>query len=284
MALNFTEEQIKRYSRHIILRQVGGKGQRKLLDARVLLIGAGGLGCPAGVYLAAAGVGHIGIVDFDRVDLSNLQRQILHHNSDLGRQKVVSAAEAMVDINPDVEVVQYPVHLSSDNIMDIIADWDYVVDGSDNFPTRYLVNDACVLAGKPNIHGSIFQFEGQATVFLPGQGCYRCLYPEPPPPGAVPNCQEAGVFGVLPGTIGIIQATETVKLILGLGTSLAGYLLIFDALDMEFHKVKLRKNRNCPICGESPTIHELIDYHQFCGLVPSEPCPPEPVEQEAVRT
>ncbi|MFQ5826788.1 MAG: molybdopterin-synthase adenylyltransferase MoeB [Dehalococcoidia bacterium] len=284
MALNFTEEQIKRYSRHIILRQVGGKGQRKLLDARVLLIGAGGLGCPAGVYLAAAGVGHIGIVDFDRVDLSNLQRQILHHNSDLGRQKVVSAAEAMVDINPDVEVVQYPVHLSSENIMDIIADWDIVVDGSDNFPTRYLVNDACVLAGKSNIHGSIFQFEGQATVFLPGQGCYRCLYPEPPPPGAVPNCQEAGVFGVLPGTIGVIQATETVKLILGLGTSLAGYLLIFDALDMEFHKVKLRKNPDCPICGENPTIHELIDYQQFCGLLPSLPCPPEPVGQEAVRT
>ncbi len=284
MATSFTDEQVKRYSRHIILRQVGGKGQRKLLDARVLLIGAGGLGCPAGLYLAAAGVGHIGIVDFDRVDLSNLQRQVLHHNSDLGRQKVVSAAEAIADINPDVEVTQYPERLTSENIMDVIADWDYVLDGSDNFPTRYLVNDACVLAGKPNIHGSIFQFEGQSTVFLPGQGCYRCLYPEPPPPGAVPNCQEAGVIGVLPGTVGILQATETVKLILSLGTSLAGHLLIYDALDMEFHKVKLRKNPECPICGEKPTIHKLIDYQQFCGLIPEVACPPEPVGQQAMRT
>ena len=284
MATSFTDEQVKRYSRHIILRQVGGKGQRKLLDARVLLIGAGGLGCPAGLYLAAAGVGHIGIADFDRVDLSNLQRQVLHHNSDVGRQKVVSATEAMADINPDVRVTQYPERLTSENIMDVIADWDYVLDGSDNFPTRYLVNDACVLAGKPNIHGSIFQFEGQSTVFLPGQGCYRCLYPEPPPPGAVPNCQEAGVIGVLPGTVGVIQATETIKLILNVGSSLSGHLLIYDALDMEFHKVKLRKNPDCPICGEKSTIHQLIDYHQFCGVLPEPPCPPAPVGQQAMRT
>jgi adenylyltransferase/sulfurtransferase len=284
MATSFTDEQVKRYSRHIILRQVGGKGQRKLLEARVLLIGAGGLGCPAGLYLAAAGVGHIGIADFDRVDLSNLQRQVLHHNSDVGRQKVVSATEAMADINPDVRVTQYPERLTSENIMDVIADWDYVLDGSDNFPTRYLVNDACVLAGKPNIHGSIFQFEGQSTVFLPGQGCYRCLYPEPPPPGAVPNCQEAGVIGVLPGTVGVIQATETIKLILNVGSSLSGHLLIYDALDMEFHKVKLRKNPDCPICGEKSTIHKLIDYHQFCGVLPETPCPPAPVGQQAMRT
>jgi len=265
-ALPFTEEQIKRYSRHIILPQIGGKGQRKLLQSSALLIGAGGLGSPAALYLAAAGVGKLGIVDFDVVDLSNLQRQVLHHGHDLGRPKVVSAAETIADINPDVQVVPHPVHLSSENIMDIIADYDVVVDGSDNFPTRYLVNDACVMAGKPNVHGSIFLFEGQATVFLPGQGCYRCLYPEPPPPGMVPSCQEAGVLGVLPGVIGLIQAVETIKLILGLGRSLVGRLLLFDALAMEFRQVKLKRNANCPVCGDNPTVTQLIDYEEFCGL------------------
>lgn len=262
----FTEEQIKRYSRHIILPQVGGKGQRKLLEAKVLLVGAGGLGSPAAMYLAAAGVGRLGIVDFDRVDLSNLQRQILHGVSDLGRLKTISAAETLHEINPDVEVIQYQERLSSENIMDIIGGYDMVVDGCDNFPTRYLVNDACVLAGKPNVHGSIFLFEGQLSVFLPGKGCYRCLFPEPPPPGAVPSCQEAGVLGVLPGIVGTIQAAEAIKLILGIGTSLNGHLLLFDALDMSFQKVKLRRNPHCAICGDSPTITELIDYEQFCSL------------------
>ena len=265
-ALSFTEEQIKRYSRHIILSQVGGKGQRRLLEASVLLIGAGGLGSPAGIYLAAAGVGKLGIVDFDLVDLSNLHRQILHHNHDLGRAKVVSAAEAIADVNPDVGVVQHPVRLTPENVMDIIADYDIVVDGSDNFPTRYLVSDACVFGGKPNIHGSIFRFEGMATVFLPGRGCYRCLYPVPPQPGAVPSCQEAGVLGVLPGIIGLIQATEAIKLILDIGKSLNGRLLIFDALDMEFREVKSRRNANCPVCGDNPTITKLIDYEEFCGI------------------
>ncbi|MFA4837371.1 MAG: molybdopterin-synthase adenylyltransferase MoeB, partial [Dehalococcoidia bacterium] len=227
---DFTEEQIKRYSRHIILNEVGGKGQRKLLQARVLLVGAGGLGSPVGTYLAAAGIGKIGIVDSDVVDLSNLQRQIIHHGHDLGKAKVVSAAEAIADINPDVQVAQHQVRLTSENIMNIIADYDIVVDCSDNFPTRYLVNDACVLAGKPNIHGSIFRFDGMATVFTPENGCYRCLFPEPPPPGEVPSCRETGVLGVLPGIIGLVQATETIKLILNIGKSLSGRLLMFDAL------------------------------------------------------
>lgn len=265
MAKRFTEEQIVRYSRHIILPQVGGKGQRKLLDAKVLMLGAGGLGSPAALYLAAAGVGKMGIVDFDSVDLSNLQRQVLHHTDDVGRLKVASAAETIRSINPDVEVVQYPLRLDSENIMEIISEWDIVVDGSDNFPTRYLVNDACVLAGKPNVHGSIFLFEGQATVFLPGKGCYRCLFPEPPPPGSVPSCQEAGVLGVLPGIVGLIQATEAVKLILGVGEPLCGHLLLFDALDMSFQKVKIRRNLSCAICGDHPTIHQLIDYEDFCA-------------------
>lgn len=262
----FTEEQVKRYSRHIILPQVGGKGQRKLLEASVLLIGAGGLGSPAAVYLAAAGVGKLGIVDFDSVDLSNLHRQILHQNRDVGRPKVVSAAETVANINPDVEVVQHHLQLTAENTLDIVALYDIVVDGSDNFPTRYLVNDACVLAKKPNVHGSIFLFEGQASVFLPGKGCYRCLFPSPPPPGMVPSCQEAGVFGALPGVIGLIQAIETIKLILGVGQSLSGYLLAFDALEMEFRKMKLNRNPACPICGDSPTITELIDYEEFCGV------------------
>ncbi len=265
-ALPFTEEQIKRYSRHIILPQIGGKGQRKLLQSKVLLIGAGGLGSPSALYLAAAGIGKLGIVDFDTVDLSNLQRQVLHHGHDVGRPKVVSAAEAIADINTDVQVVKHQVRLSSENIMDIISDYDVVVDGCDNFPTRYLVNDACVMAKKPNVHGSIFLFEGQATVFMPGQGCYRCLYPEPPPPGMVPSCQEAGVLGVLPGIVGLIQAVETVKIVLGIGRTLTNRLLLFDALAMEFRQVRLKRNPNCPVCGDNPTVTQLIDYEQFCGL------------------
>ena len=263
----FTEEQVKRYSRHIILPQIGGKGQRKLLEARVLLIGAGGLGSPAGLYLAAAGVGRLGVVDFDCVDLSNLQRQVLHHTRDLGRPKVISATDTITAINPDVQVVQHPVRLTRHNALEVFADYDVIVDGSDNFPTRYLVNDACVLSRKPNVHGSIFHFEGQATTFLPGKGCYRCLYPEPPPPGSVPSCQEAGVLGVLPGVVGLIQATEALKLILGLGTTLSGYLLLYDALEMEFRKLHIKRNPACPICGDSPTIRELIDYEDFCGLM-----------------
>lgn len=266
MTKSFTEEQIRRYSRHIILSEVGGRGQKKLLGARVLMIGAGGLGSPAALYLAAAGVGTLGIVDFDEVDLSNLQRQILHHVHDVGRPKVASAAETIGDMNPDVRVVPHAVRLTSANIMELFADYDIIVDGCDNFATRYLINDACVLGGKPNVHGSIFRFEGQATVFAPGKGCYRCLYPAPPPPGMVPSCQEAGVLGVLPGVVGTIQAIETIKLILGIGDSLAGRLLLFDALGMDFREVRTRRDPACPICGDNPTIHELIDYEIFCGL------------------
>ena len=266
MSKSLTEEQIERYSRHILLTEVGGKGQRKLLEGSVLVIGAGGLGSPAAMYLAAAGVGKLGVVDFDAVDLTNLNRQILHHTSDVGKPKVVSAAETIGDINPDVQAVQHSTRLTSENIMDVISNYDVVVDGSDNFPTRYLVNDACVLSGKPNIHGSILRFDGMASVFLAGKGCYRCLFPTPPPPGAVPSCQEAGVFGVLPGVIGLIQATEAIKLILGIGRPLAGRLLIFDALDMTFDEVEFQRNPNCPVCGDNPTITELIDYEEFCGF------------------
>ena len=262
----FTPEQAKRYSRHIIMGQIGGKGQRKLLDAKVLLIGAGGLGSPAALYLAAAGVGTLGIVDFDEVDLTNLQRQILHHGHDVGRPKVVSAAETIADLNPDVQVIQHRIQLSSENALEVLEPYDIVVDGSDNFPTRYLVNDACVMLGKPCVHGSIFLFEGQASTFAPGKGCYRCLYPTPPPPGMVPNCAEAGVLGVLPGIVGSIQAVETVKLILDLGDTLSGRLLLFDALSMEFRQVKVRRNPDCPVCGDHPTVTELIDYEEFCGL------------------
>jgi adenylyltransferase/sulfurtransferase len=264
MALGFTEEQIRRYSRHIILRQVGGKGQKKLLGAKVLLIGAGGLGSPAGIYLGAAGVGRIGVVDFDRVDLSNLHRQVLHRNRDIGRPKTASAAETVSGINPDVQVVEHPVELGAENVKEIIADYDIVVDGCDNFPTRYLVNDACVMAEKPIVHGSISQFRGMATVFLPGKGCYRCLFPQPPPPGTVPSCQEAGVLGVLPGVIGTIQAVETLKLILGIGHPLVGRVLIYDALDMEFLEVRSRRDPACPVCGDNPTITELISYGPVC--------------------
>ena len=260
-----TPEQIRRYSRHLILPEVGGNGQRKLLAGKVLLIGAGGLGSPAALYLAAAGVGTLGIVDFDVVDPSNLQRQILHHLHDVGRPKVQSAVETIADLNPDVTVVPYGEALSSANVRQILPDYDVIVNGSDNFPTRYLVNDACVFMKKPLVDGSIFKFEGQATVFMPGQGCYRCLYPAPPPPGAVPSCAEAGVLGVVCGVIATIQGVETVKLLLGLGEPLVGRLVFFDALSMEFRQVKYRRDPNCPVCGDHPTITEPIDYHAFCG-------------------
>ena len=261
-----TEEQIRRYSRHLILPEVGGAGQRKLLNSRVVLIGAGGLGSPVALYLAAAGVGTLGIVDFDVVDLSNLQRQILHHGHDVGRPKVQSAVDTIGDLNPDVKVIPYQEALSSENVRRIFADFDIVVNGCDNFPTRYLANDACVFLGKPMVDGSIFKFEGQATVFLPGHGCYRCLYPAPPPPGVVPSCAEAGVLGVVCGVIASIQGVETIKLLLGLGEPLVGRLVFFDALAMEFRQVKYRRDPACPVCGDHPTITDLIDYHEFCGV------------------
>lgn len=271
----FTNDQIYRYSRHIILPEVGGVGQKKLLRAKVLIVGAGGLGSPTAIYLAAAGVGTLGIVEFDRVDLSNLQRQILHRTKDIGRPKLDSAEETIHALNPDVKVIKHPVVLDSTNVMDIIRDYEIVVNGTDNFPTRYLVNDACVFAGKPLVDGSIFMFEGQATVFDAKRGpCYRCLFPTPPPPGEVPSCQEAGVLGVLPGIIGSIQAVETIKLILGKGEPLIGRLLLFDALAMEFREMKVEKDPRCPVCGENPTITTLIDYEQFCGVpFPARPAP-----------
>jgi adenylyltransferase/sulfurtransferase len=265
-AVPFTETQVQRYSRHLILPEIGGRGQRKLLNAKVLCIGAGGLGSPAALYLAAAGVGTLGIVDFDEVDLTNLHRQILHGHKDIGRHKLDSARDRLADVNPDVKMVAHPAALTSENAMEIIGQYDIVVNGCDNFPTRYLVNDACVLLKKPLVDGSIFKFDGQATIFMPGQGCYRCLFPAPPPPGAVPSCAEGGVLGVLPGIIGCIQAVETIKLILGLGEPLIGRLLLFDALAMEFREVKLRRDPECPVCGDNPTIKELIDYVEFCGL------------------
>ncbi|HVC35358.1 MAG TPA: molybdopterin-synthase adenylyltransferase MoeB [Chloroflexota bacterium] len=268
----FTEEQVRRYHRHLIMPQVGSRGQKKLLNARVLLLGAGGLGSPAALYLAAAGVGTIGIVDFDTVDLSNLQRQVLHRTNSVGRLKVDSAADTLNDINPGVNIVKHAVALRSDNAFEILDNYDIIVDGTDNFPTRYLVNDAAVMTGKTVVHGSIFQFDGQVTVFKPGAGpCYRCLFPAPPPPGAVPNCAEAGVLGVLPGIVGCIQAVETMKLILDEGEPLIGRLLMFDALAMEFSEVKIRRDPQCPVCGDNPTIHELIDYEQFCGMPSREP-------------
>jgi sulfur-carrier protein adenylyltransferase/sulfurtransferase len=273
---NFTEEQVLRYSRHIILPKIGAAGQRKLLDAKVLMVGAGGLGSPAAMYLAAAGVGTLGIADFDRVDLTNLQRQLLHDTDDVGRPKVASAADRIAGINPDVNVIQHDVVLSSENAFDILEPYDIVVDGSDNFPVRYLVNDATQMLGRPLVYGSIYQFDGQASVFMPGPNtpCYRCLFPQPPPPGAVPSCSEAGVFGVLPGIIGSIQAVEAIKLITGIGDPLIGRLLLFDAMDMEFTTVKLRWDPDCPVCGKHPTVTELIDYDAFCGLAPGE-VPPE---------
>mgnify|MGYP001606347813 FL=1 len=263
----FTTEQATRYSRHFLLPEVGEEGQAKLLTAKVLMVGAGGLGSPSAYYLAAAGVGTLGIVDNDVVDLSNLQRQILHTNDRVGMPKTESAKLTIQALNPDVRVIPYQQKLTSQNIMEIIKDYDIIVDGCDNFPTRYLVNDACVLAKKPNVHGSIFQFEGQASVFYPGKGpCYRCLYPEPPPADMAPSCQEAGVLGVLPGLIGVIQALETIKLILGKGDSLVGKLLCFNPLTMEDHTLNLKADPACPMCGEKPTIRELVDYEEFCNL------------------
>jgi sulfur-carrier protein adenylyltransferase/sulfurtransferase len=265
--MDFTDQQIERYSRHIILPEVGGVGQAKMLSARVLLIGAGGLGSPAAYYLAAAGIGHMGLVDFDVVDLSNLQRQIIHSTERIGQLKTESAKKTIQALNPDVQVTVFNERLDSKNIMRIFEGYDYVLDGTDNFATRYLINDACVMTGKTNIHGSIFRFEGQATVFKPKVGpCYRCLYPEPPPPGLVPNCQEGGVLGALAGVIGNLQAVETLKMVLGIGNPLIGTLLLYDALNTEFRRLKLKKDPNCPICGDSPTIKELIDYEEFCGI------------------
>jgi adenylyltransferase/sulfurtransferase len=266
-AVELSNEEIARYSRHLIMPEVALDGQKKLKQARVLTIGAGGLGAPLAMYLAAAGVGTLGIVDFDVVDESNLQRQIIHGTSDVGRPKMESARDRIMDINPNVRVEAYEEALSSENALEIFEDFDIIVDGTDNFPTRYLVNDACVLSGKPNVYGSIFRFEGQASVFYAEEGpCYRCLYPEPPPPGLVPSCAEGGVLGILPGAIGIIQATETAKLILGIGEPLIGRLLLYDALGMSFREMKLRKDPNCPVCGENPTVTELIDYQEFCGI------------------
>jgi adenylyltransferase/sulfurtransferase len=274
MSAPFTEEQVQRYARHIILPYIGGAGQRKLLDASVLCIGAGGLGSPVAMYLAAAGVGRLGILDFDRVDLTNLQRQIIHGTKDVGRSKVESAMDRLRDINPTIEIVPYDTLLTSENAFEILEPWDVIVDGTDNFPVRYLVNDATQMLGKPLVYGSIYQFEGQATVFMPGPEtpCYRCLFPQPPPPGTVPSCAEGGVFGVLPGIIGSIQATEAIKLITGVGEPLVGRLLLFDALSMEFTTVKLRWDADCPVCGKEPSITELIDYEAFCG-VPARPDP-----------
>ena len=271
---SLSKEEILRYSRHLIMPEVGMDGQLRLKQAKVLLVGTGGLGAPLGLYLAAAGIGKIGLVDFDVVDYSNLQRQVIHGTKDVGRKKLDSAADRMADINPHIEIVKHEVALASENALDIIREYDLVVDGTDNFPTRYLVNDACVLLGKPNVYGSIFRFEGQASVFATENGpCYRCLYPEPPPPGLVPSCAEGGVLGILPGVIGVIQATEAVKLILGKGEPLIGRLMLYDALAMRFRELKLRKNPECPICGPHRTIHALIDYHQFCGVLPEAPAP-----------
>ena len=268
MSVELSNEEISRYSRHLILPEVGMAGQKKLKATSVLCIGTGGLGSPISMYLAAAGIGKIGIVDFDVVDFSNLQRQIAHGTADVGRPKVESGKETINSINPEVEVVVHETRLSADNVMEIMAPYDIVVDGTDNFPTRYLTNDACVLLKKPNVYGSIFRFEGQASVFAPELGgpCYRCLYPEPPPPGMVPSCAEGGVLGVLPGIVGCIQATEILKLALGKGSPLVNRLMLFNALDMKFRELKLRRDPKCPICGDNPTITELVDYEEFCGI------------------
>jgi len=266
-----TPDQVTRYSRHIIMPQVGPAGQRKLMNAKVLIIGAGGLGSPVALYLALAGVGTIGIVDFDVVDLSNLQRQILHQTDDVGKPKVQSAKETIAAYNPDVNVVLHEAPITSDNAMEIIPQYEIIVNGADNFATRYLVNDACYLAGKTLVDGSILMFDGQATVYEPGKGCYRCLFPEPPPPGMVPSCAEAGVLGAMCATIGSIQATEVIKKILTIGEPLTGRLLLYDALSMEFRIVKTRRNPNCPLCGDNPTVTELIDYEAFCGAPAREP-------------
>jgi adenylyltransferase/sulfurtransferase len=267
-----TTDDLSRYSRHLILPEVGMEGQQKLKAARVLCVGTGGLGSPLALYLVAAGIGTLGLVDFDVVDASNLQRQIIHSTKDIGRKKLDSAEEKLKALNPAINIVKHDTMLSSANALEILKDYDIVADGTDNFPTRYLVNDACVLLGKPNVYGSIFRFEGQASVFATEAGpCYRCLYPEPPPPGLVPSCAEGGVLGILPGLVGVIQATEVIKLILGKGESLAGRLLLVDALNMRFRELKLRKNPECPVCGVNPTVTALIDYQQFCGIVPDSP-------------
>jgi len=265
--MKLTEQQIERYSRQIILPEVGGKGQKKLLNSKVLIIGCGGLGSPCAYYLASAGIGKIGLVDSDNVELNNLQRQILHSNCDIGKPKVESAKQKLNSINPDVEIVTYRLRLNSKNIMDIIKDYDIVVDGSDNFPTRYLVNDACVMSKKPLVHAGILRFDGQATLIIPKEGpCYRCIFPEPPPPGMVPSCQEAGILGVVAGVLGLIQATEVLKYLLGIGELLVGKLIVFNALEMNFRKLNINRNPDCSVCGDNPTIKELIDYEQFCGI------------------
>jgi len=265
--VSLSKEEVMRYSRHLIMPEVGMDGQLKLKQAKVLCIGTGGLGAPLGLYLAAAGVGRIGLVDFDVVDSTNLQRQVLFGTSDVGKPKIQAAADRLRNLNPDIQIDTFEAHLSSENALDIMKDYDIVVDGTDNFPTRYLVNDACVILGKPNVYGSIFRFEGQITIFgYPDGPCYRCLYPEPPPPGLVPSCAEGGVLGVLPGIVGTIQAAETLKLIIGKGEPLVGRLLLFDALAMKFRELKLRKNPDCPVCGTHPTQTKLIDYAEFCGI------------------
>ncbi len=273
-AATLSKDEILRYSRHLIMPEVGMEGQLKLKKASILLIGTGGLGAPLGLYLSAAGIGRIGLVDFDVVDFTNLQRQVIHGTKDVGRKKLDSAFDKMRDINPNVQIDRYEVALDSSNALDILKPYDIVIDGTDNFPTRYLVNDACVILKKPNVYGSIFRFEGQASIFgYPGGPCYRCLYPEPPPPGLVPSCAEGGVLGILPGTIGLIQATEAVKLILGIGEPLIGRLLLYDALAMRFRELKLRRNPECPVCGDHPTVTKLIDYQQFCGMPHREEAP-----------
>lgn len=261
-----SQEQLSRYTRQLILSEVGIEGQRKLLDAKVLIIGAGGLGSPSSIYLAAAGVGTIGMIDADRVEMSNLHRQVLHYDSDVGRPKTESAREHLEALNPDVRVVEHRTLLDSSNALEIVSQYDMVINGCDNFPTRYLVNDACVLLGKPLVDASILRFEGQATVFMPGQGCYRCLFPEPPPPGMVPNCAEAGIIGALAGHMGTLQVVEAVKIILGVGKPIGGKMILYDALQGEYRTVRWRKDPHCPICGENPVITELIDYEEFCGL------------------
>ena len=270
-----SNDEVARYSRHLIMPEVGMEGQQKLKAARALCIGAGGLGSPVALYLAAAGVGTLGIVDFDEVDFSNLQRQIIHGTPDVGRSKLASAKSRLNALNPEVEVVTHETALSSRNALALFADYDFVVDGTDNFPTRYLVNDACVLSGKPNVYGSIFRFEGQASVFAAAGGpCYRCMFPEPPPPGLVPSCAEGGVLGILPGVVGTLQATEAVKLIIGAGEPLVGRFLLFDALKMRFRELTVRRDSDCPVCGDQPTVTELIDYEQFCGVAPAAEAPP----------
>lgn len=265
-----SNEETLRYARHLILPEIGPRGQAKLKSSKVLLVGAGGLGSPLGLYLSAAGVGTLGLVDFDVVDATNLQRQVIHGTSDVGRLKLDSAADRIAEVNPHVHVERYPVRLSSSNALEILRDYDVVIDGTDNFPTRYLVNDACVLLGKPYVYGSVFRFEGQNSVFATEGGpCYRCLFAEPPPPGLVPSCAEGGVLGVLPGIVGTIQALEGIKLLLGLGETLAGRLLIFDAAKLKFRELRLKRDPECPVCGDNPTVTELIDYERFCGITPA---------------